>query len=235
MAQTGDIGAIGASFYFAPSTVAAGKERGLDGFRWYFLGRGGVLGDAEAPVVASAFGYFNPGLVTKMWESGREKIAPRDAGRGYLRCAHDFGRARFDGVEGLDKFCAAAEEINRGIDPAGLALYAGAAAEPLPDDAPARAMHWCVVLREARGSTHLLAIRAAGLTPRIAHQIKRPTEGQLFGWDDEPTVSADERARWDRAEELTNELLEPAFARLDDGGRRAVLDGLAGMAAALAD
>lgn len=235
MAQTDDIGSIGASFYFVPATIDAGKAKGLDGFRWYFLGRGGVLGDVEAPVVSSAFGYFNPALVTKMWQSGRNKIAPREAGRGYLECAHEFGRANFDGIEGLDEFCAAAESINEGIDPAGLALYAGAAAEPLPDDAPARAMHWCVVLREARGSAHLLAIRAAGLTPRIAHQIKRPTEGQLFGWDDEPAVSDDERARWDRAEELTNQLLEPAFGCVEEAGRRAVLDGLRRMSAALAD
>jgi hypothetical protein len=29
------IGSIGSSFYFAPETLAAGKELGLDGFRFY--------------------------------------------------------------------------------------------------------------------------------------------------------------------------------------------------------
>ena len=54
---TGD---IGASFYFDPDTLARGKELGLDGFRFYVLGRGGVLGDVEPDVVRSAFGYFHP-------------------------------------------------------------------------------------------------------------------------------------------------------------------------------
>jgi hypothetical protein len=47
--------------------------------QWYFVGRGGVLGDVEAPVVQSAFGYFAPAVVAKMWNGAREKIAPRDA------------------------------------------------------------------------------------------------------------------------------------------------------------
>ena len=62
-----------AVFYFAPSTVAVGKEHGLDGFRFYFLGRGGVLGDVESQVVASAFGYFEPGLGDKMWDVGQRE------------------------------------------------------------------------------------------------------------------------------------------------------------------
>jgi hypothetical protein len=52
--QTGD---IGASFYFDPATVARSKELGLDGYRFYFLGRGGVLGDVDSAVIHSAFGW----------------------------------------------------------------------------------------------------------------------------------------------------------------------------------
>jgi hypothetical protein len=50
------IGAAGASFYFDSDTLARGKELGLDGFRFYFLGRGGVLGDVE-PAVVESFGW----------------------------------------------------------------------------------------------------------------------------------------------------------------------------------
>lgn len=50
------VGAAGSAFYVVLETLACGRETGLDGFRFYFLGRGGVLGDVEAPVVASAFG-----------------------------------------------------------------------------------------------------------------------------------------------------------------------------------
>jgi hypothetical protein len=232
MAQTEAIGKIGAAFYFAPSTVATGKAHGLDGFRFYFLGRGGVLGDVESAVVASAFGYFNPDLVAKMWNSAKEKMAPRDAGRLYLECAHDFAREKLARVEGLDAFNEAAAAVNDAVDPVGLSLYSAIAAEPVPEDAPARAQHLITVLREARGSAHLLAIRACGLSPRTAHEIKRPDDVAAFGW--EPTGPSDhERERWQRAEELTDELMEPAFAVLDDRGRAAMVTGLANITAAM--
>ena len=219
------IGALGSSFYFAPSTVAVGKEHGLDGFRFYFLGRGGVLGDVESQVIASAFGYFQPALVDKMWRSAKEKMAPRDAARLYLRCAHELAREKLSALDGLDEFCAAATTINDAIEPAGLALYAGIDAEPVPDDAPARALHLIAVLREARGSAHLVAVRAAGLSARAAHQLKRPDDVKTFGWDD-LDLGDDDRARHERAEEITDDILEPAFATVDEPGQDALLDGL---------
>jgi len=86
------IGALGSAFYFQPATLATGKEKGLDGFRFYILGRGGVLGDVEAPVITSAFGYFEPSLVARLWDSARAVVAPRDAGRLYMACCQEFGR-----------------------------------------------------------------------------------------------------------------------------------------------
>src|SRR5829696_2451176 len=232
-AAAGPIGALGGSFYFAPSTVATGKEHGLDGFRFYFLGRGGVLGDVEAQVVASAFGYFNPAIVEKMWNTAREKMAPREAARLYLHCAHELARERLAGTEGLEALCAAAETINTAIEPSGLALYAGIDAQPLPDDAPARALHLIAVLREARGSAHLLAVRAAGLSARAAHQIKRPGDVQSFGWE-ELAVTDEDRSRHARAEAITDDILEPAFATVDERGREALRRGLERIGAALA-
>src|SRR6188472_193586 len=88
--KTGD---IGASFYFVPETVARAKELGVDGYRFYFLGRGGVLGDVESGVVRSAFGYFHPAVIERMWESGQRRIAPlrpRDAAREFIACGHAF-------------------------------------------------------------------------------------------------------------------------------------------------
>ena len=67
---------VGSAFYFAPETLAKGKELGLDGLRFYMIGRGGVLGDVEPAVVGSAFGYFAPALIEKTWTSAREKVAP---------------------------------------------------------------------------------------------------------------------------------------------------------------
>jgi hypothetical protein len=231
------IGKLGAAFYFTPETLARGKELGLGGFRFYFLGRGGVLGDVEAPVIASAFGYFEPGLVAHLWSSSKAVLAPRAAGRAYFECAYELARSALAGVEELDGFCHAAEQVVAAADPAGLALYAGMLGEPLPDDASARAMHLLVQLRELRGSAHLLAVRASGLEPKVAHYLRRPGDFVQFGWkeEDTPSVTDDDRRRLADADELTDRLVGPAFGVLDDPDRTALLDGLRAMGAVLGD
>lgn len=225
------IAAIGPGFYFIDETAAIAKEHGMDLFQLYFLGRGGVLGDVEADVVSSAFGYFNPPVVAYMWSTAQKQSAltPRDAGRLYMRCAQDFGRRHFSGLPGLAEFCAAAQQVNNAADRAGLALYAGIAAEPLAEDLPARAMQLNTVLREHRGSAHLLAILATpGITPKLAHAIRRPDFWKLFGYDDAdlPTGTDAHRAALTRADELTDQIVAQAFDVLDEPGRAALLDGL---------
>lgn len=227
---------IGSAFYFKPATLQVGKEHELDGFRFYFLGRGGVLGDVEANVVASAFGYFNPPIVEKLWTTAKEKMPPRDAARLYNTCNADLGRQTLGGVDGLDAFCAAASTINDAIDPAGLALYAGLAAEPVPNDTPGAALHLTACLREARGSAHLAAIVTHGMDPKVAHIIKRPDAWEMFGYsnDAQPTVTDDDRAEMKAIEATTNKIMAPAFATLDDAGQRALVDGLRAIKSAVA-
>jgi hypothetical protein len=225
----------GWAFFFAPETLARAKQLGLDGFRFYFLGRGGVLGDVDAAVVSSAFGYFEPSLVERIWDSAKQVMAPRDAGRAFLACGADFGRARFAGLEALPAFCAAADAVNDAADPIGLALYAAARAEPLADDAPARAMQLLYLLRELRGGAHLVAVRASGLDGLTALCVQQPLNVGQFGWpDDAVNVTDADRARWETAEQLTDELLLPAFAVLDDAGRDALVTGLDQIEEALA-
>ena len=98
------VGSLGGSFYFEPATLAHGKDMGLDGFRFYFLGRGGVLGDVEAPVVTSAFGYFEPALIARMWTSAKEIVPPREAGTAYVEACREHGRAHLGEVDGLEEF-----------------------------------------------------------------------------------------------------------------------------------
>ena len=136
------IAALGGLFYFDPATVARGKEHGLDGMRFYILGRGGVLGDVEPAVVQSAFGYFSAGVITKLWNSAKEKVAPRDAGRLYHECAATYGRERFDGIE-LSAFCAAGDKVLEAAHPAGFSLFAGWAAEPISTVASSSATTVC--------------------------------------------------------------------------------------------
>jgi len=228
------VGSIGAAFYFDPATLAKGKELGLDGFRFYILGRGGVLGDVDSAVVASAFGYFNPETINKMWTSAQEKLAPREAGRIYMDCVHNLGRAKFAGLENLDAFNAAAQKVNAATDPSSLALYAAINAEPLAEDAPARAMQLVAVLREYRGSAHLAAIRVTGLAAEVAHAIHRPNDVGTFGWAEAPEITEWDQSRYTTACELTDKMVTPAYAALDADEAQTFLAGLQAMEAALA-
>jgi hypothetical protein len=228
------INALGSAFYFAPETVAVGKEHGLDGFRFYILGRGGVLGDVEPAVVASAFGWWNGELIAKMWSSAKEKLSPREAGRRYVECCQALGRATLAAVPGLDAFCAAAEKVQRAADPAGLALFAGLAAEPLADDLPGRAMQLVATLRELRGSAHIVAVLATGLPTHLAHGIKRPDMYKSFGWGEQaPDVSDADRAKLDEAEVITDQLVTPAFSVLSESEADAFAAGIDAIEAAL--
>jgi hypothetical protein len=229
-APTGD---LGAASYFHPDTIARGKELGLDGFRFYFLGRGGVLGDVEPDVVVSAFGYFEPGLVAKMWNSAKERMAPRQAAREYLACNAALGRKVFGAVDGLDEYSDAAAQVVAAVDVSGLTLFAGFRGELVPDDAAGRAIHHAVLLRELRGSAHLLAVRASGLESWLAHAIERPGDMTSFGWSAMPALTDDHRAVLERARTLTDDLLEPAFSVLDDAAAEALVTGTTAMHAAL--
>lgn len=230
---------VGSAFYFTAETRAAAKQQfGIDGFRNYFLGRGGVLGDVDADVVVAAFGYFEPGLVRNLWESGVERIAPRsprDVARGLIAAAHEFGRAHFSALDGLAEFAEAASVVTAAVEPAALPLFAGVRAEPVPDDAPAAAIHQAMVLRELRGSVHLVAVVASGLRTPTAHAIKRPTETEMFGYpaDAATAVTEAERDAWARAEALTEQLLLPAFATLSPAQGDALVAGAEAMVAAL--
>ena len=230
--KTGD---IGAAFYFTPETTGRGKELGLGGFYFYFIGRGGVLGDVEAAVVHSAFGYFNPGMVEKMWNGAKAKVDPRTGAREYISCAHAHGRAHLSEVSGLDAYAAAAQKVIDAVDDSAMALFAGVKAEPVPSDAPAAAFHQAMVLRELRGSAHLLAIAAVGLRSVTAHAIKRPNDVAMFGWEEGsvPTPSASDIAARDRAEQMTNDILESAFGVLSDSEAAALIAGTDAMHSAL--
>ena len=227
---TGD---IGASFYFAPASLAKGTDVGLDGFRLYVLGRGGVMGDINAAVVQSAFGYFNPETVASIWDSGIETLSASDAAVVYWQCAADHGRAKLAEVEGLAEYCTAAEAIIAAADRDGLPLFAGAASMPLVQDLPGRAYQLAVVLRELRGSAHLAAVRAAGLVPREAHALKRPEMVEMFGWKD-VAISDDTEAKMAVAEEMTDAALECCYSVLDDAGEAAFVNATKAMATACA-
>lgn len=234
-ATAAPINKLGAAYYFHPATLACGKEQlGLDGMRFYFLGRGGLLGDVDAPAVTSAFGYFAPAVVEKMWNSAREKCAPRDAAATALNCNADLGRSELGGVDGLDAFCDAAAQVVADVNPAALSLYAGASSLPVPEDLPAGAMHQCVLHRELRGSAHLAAVVAAGIHPAVAHAIRRPDDIETFGWPADLEITDEDRAKLAAVDERTDAISASHYASLSDEQRSAFAAGVEAIAAALA-
>ena len=150
-----------------------------------------------------------------------------------MQAAHEMGRAKFSGIPGLDGFVEAVTLIINTVEGASLPLFAGVRAEPVPTDTPAAAMHQSMVLRELRGGVHLLALTACGVSTPVAHAIKRPGDVAMFGYDEPPEVTDDDRANWHRAEDLTDELLAPAYASLSDAQATALVNGVAHMAHAL--
>ncbi|KAA0021417.1 SCO6745 family protein [Antrihabitans cavernicola] len=231
------IGAFGSAYYFVPETGAVAQEHGLDIFRLYFLGRGGVLGNVEPSVVAAAFGYFEPGLIEKMWITAqkRSSLSPREAGTLYFEVCGEFGRRNFANVDNLQAFCDAAEKVSNAVDPAGLALYAGLSVEPLAEDLPARAMQLIAVLREFKGGVHLMSVVTSGLSPKIAHGVRRPDFWQAFGYSAEslPTGTDEEQRVLDQADELTARLITPVYGVLTESEGDALEAGLTAMGAAM--
>ncbi len=91
------------------------------------------------------------------------------------------------------------------------------------------------VLREFRGSAHLIAVRSCGLDAKTAHFIRRPNDIGMFGWneDNAPEIGDAERAKLAAADELTDRLVAPAYGAVDDAGRKAIVAGLDQMEAAV--
>ncbi len=208
---------IGALHYFDERARPAGKAIGLDMFRLYVAGRGGVMGDVDAPVVQAAFGYFSPGLIAKMWDSSRERSSVREAAKVHMDVAREIGRDRLAGVDGMAETASALRAISQSVDASGLPLFAGFQSLDAVDDGPGAFMQETIVMRELRGSVHLAAIASSGCRPVVAHAIRRPNDVEGFGWAEAPTVTDEDREALAQADLRTDEVMGGLFAALPDG------------------
>jgi hypothetical protein len=212
--------ALGGGYMISPEARDAGKAAGFRGWQFYMCGRGGVLGDVDADVVTAALGFFPAERVRTAWESGRAVAAPEQAARTYAEVAAAWGRNRLGDAPDLDRLGVLLERVVDAADPAGLPLFAGWRAVPRADDAPARVIQLAQVLREHRGGAHVVAVLSSGLTPLQAVLAGGGGEGNaaFFGWPEPYAAVADGlRARRDAAEALTDEIVAPAYAALDEG------------------
>jgi hypothetical protein len=97
-------------------------------------------------------------------------------------------------------------------------------------------MQLLAILREFRGSAHLVALRAAGIDGKKAHASKRPDMWKTFGYseDEMPVIDDAFLAQMAKAEEITDAIVEPAYAVLTDAERAALVAGVKAAKEALA-
>ncbi len=213
------LGDLGAGFYFTPETLQRGKDLGMpNGFAWYVYGRGSVLGDVDAEVIQSAFAYFEPKLLRKLWNQGAAVMSAEKAAAEYAECCRAWGRHTFAIADDAAQFANLAERVIAHADSAGQALFAGWKAQPLgaEEDPAGRAGMACNVLRELRGSINIMAIMAVGLTPQQAHfTAGGAPRWKLFGYA-EDAAPATESELHAQAEVITDMINARAYEALSD-------------------
>jgi hypothetical protein len=200
---TGPVGDLGGRWMLDPEVLGPCRAAGYpNGFAYYMAGRGGVLGDVDAEVVTSAFGFFSPDVVRSMWEPGVAVEGARAAA------------ARYGGAC-AGRLAELAGAVAARADSAGLALFAGWRVEPLPADDAARAFFLVHVLRELRGSVHVAAVLAAGLRPVEAVLATAGVQGaERFGWKGPfPDIAP---AAKEPAERLTDEIVARLYSEVLD-------------------
>ena len=214
-------------------------QLGLDFLTSYVGGRGASLGDPAGAVVAAAFAWFEPSLVTTLWEAARSAVA------------HDrLVQARDEST------VASLREILAGEDPGEVAslladaaeaadgmgrpLFSGRRADGRPADAVHRLWWACDLVREHRGDSHVAASAAAGLNavemniltelwigmPMLSYTATRgwPPDAmqravarlKSRGWVDDDGLTDEGRAARLRIEQRTDDQEQPIAAALGD-------------------
>ncbi|MEW2353684.1 hypothetical protein [Spirillospora sp. NPDC029432] len=217
------IGRLGGAFMISREAKAFAAEAGLDGWAPYFRGRFGVLGDVHPDVIASAAGFFPVEAVRAAWDAGAALPAATAAAR-YAAVAHEFGRRKLADFAESERLAELLKRVADGADVAAAPVFAGWRAIDLPEDAAARVIQLAHVVRELRGGLHVAAVLASGLTSLEAVVSGRSdllpsgeANAEYFGWPRPyPEVTDEIRRRRAAAEELTDELMVPAFAVLDE-------------------
>lgn len=227
VAAKAPIGDLGGSWMTGPEEEAATAAAGLDGWQLYFLARHGVLGDVDPDVVTAAAFFFPADVVRSEWLAARAVMTPGTAVERYLELCHGWGRTRLAGFAAADRLADLAQRVVDGADVTGLPLFAGWRALPAPKDTPARCAHTMQLLREHRGSCHGVAVVASRMAPLLAILTNQGGEqnAQEYGWQPPfPAVSDADRALRLRVEELTDDLVAPAYEGLDRDELAELLD-----------
>jgi len=217
------VSALPSNFMLDGATYAKGAELGFEGMDFYVGGRGGVLGDVPADVVAATFVYFEPDGIRDGWDRSGTVMAREQAAAEFATCAHEWARTHL--ADGPDYRRAAdlLDRVVQGASPAGAPLFAAWRSIDEPTDDKALVLHRLNGLRELRGGLHAGAILAAGFQPLEAVMLSTPYMAGIFGWPEPHPDSSVMQIAWDGAEEATNVAFGRALEVLDEAERAELL------------
>jgi hypothetical protein len=137
-------------------------QLGLDFLTSYVGGRGASLGDPAGAVVAAAFAWFEPGLVTTLWDAARTAVAPDQLAQARDESTVASLREVLAGEDPAEVASLLADAADA-ADGMGRPLFSGRRADGRPRDA-VHCLWWaCGLVREHRGDSHVAAAAAAGL------------------------------------------------------------------------
>ena len=218
VAAKGPIGSLGGAWMSTDAEERAGAAAGLVGWQFYFLGRHGVLGDVDPDVILAAAFVFPADHLRREWGAARALMTPAEGLSRYLAVCHQWGRDRLTGFADADRLSDLGRRVIDSADVVGLPLFAGWRAVPFPDAGPDSGVERCAqvlqVLREHRGACHGVALVASQLDPLVAILTNQGGEenAREYGWEPPfPEVTDADRALRARAEDLTDDLVAPAY------------------------
>jgi hypothetical protein len=179
----GRINQRGSELFFDEIAIKQGAELGVDNFLvLYGAGRAGVMGDVTAAQVCSAFAFFEPGLVHKMWSSMDPDVKPSAVAHVFATALAAAARERWDEAAAAD-VAAIGRKVADSVTAIGMPLFAGWRDMAVPGDPVGAATVTVMTLRELRGDIHVQSIAASGVGPLEADFFTRGEQGvQLHGW-----------------------------------------------------
>ena len=206
------------------ATYARGAELGFEGADFYAAGRGGVLGDTHADVVAAAFVFFAPETVRAAWARSASVMSRERAARQWAAVAHAWAAAHLSNDVDWRTVASLLGRVVGAAPVAGAPLFAGWCVLDEPEEPKALALHRLNAMRELRGALHGAAVLTVGLSPVEAVVVRTPAMLPVFGWPEPHPDPKPLHERWALAEARTDSMLGRHLAVLDDAERTELVE-----------
>ncbi len=210
------------AFAESPQTLRRARLLGLSGWAYHVSARAGALGAVKPDTVAATIGFIAPDAVTDGWDAAAKTTEPVEVATWHLHELCRWGNDHIGGFPRVDRLLELSRRVVSAVDGAGLPLFAAWRAMPVPDGSPgAQSAVMLHLLHEHRLGVHLIAVRAAGLTPLEA--IIAGPEGETgavaFGWQPPypPKGPIVRRLMW--AESVADAVSGQAYGKLERAER----------------